>query len=74
MGVDVVRSGLGIVFQNEECGVIPVRAVGDGLNGSPHGEIVVSTDALGVGIPGVVPAVWSLGSRSCTNCGIVSRP
>ena len=47
MGVDVVRPVLGIVFQDEERGVIPVRAVGDGLDRSSHRQVVIRDRSLG---------------------------
>src|SRR5580698_5818372 len=41
MGIDVVGSVLCVVLEDEEGGVVPVGAAGDGFNGAPDGEIVV---------------------------------
>ena len=57
MGVDVVGSGLGIVFQDKKCGVVPVGAVGDGLHCPSHRQVVISHRGLGRRHP------WS-GARS----------
>ncbi len=47
MGVDVVGPVLRIVFQDEERGVIPIRAVGNGLDRSSHRQVVIRNRCLG---------------------------
>ena len=71
MGVDVIRAGLGIVFQNKESGVVPVRAWAMASTARPTAKSLSATEALGIGIPGTVPAVRSLGRRSRTNWGTI---
>ncbi len=45
----MVRTVLGVVFQNEECGVVPVRAVGNRIDGAADREIVVGDISRGSG-------------------------
>jgi len=41
MGVDVVGAILRVVFDHEDGGVIPIRAVGDGIDNPPKREIII---------------------------------
>ena len=41
VGVNVVGAVLGVVFDYEDGSVVPVRAVGDGLDHASHGQIVI---------------------------------
>src|SRR5215469_11436212 len=41
MGIHVVGSILGVVFEDEDGGIVPVGAVGDGIDDAANGEIVV---------------------------------
>ena len=41
VGIHVVGTVLGIVFEDEESGVVPIRAVRDGVHDAAYGEIVV---------------------------------
>ncbi len=47
MGVDVVAAVLGVVFEDEDGGVVPVGAVRDGVDHSAQGQIVVGDRGLG---------------------------
>ena len=48
MGVDVIRPGLGIVFENKrKSGVVPIGAVGDGFDRSPYRQVIVGHRSLG---------------------------
>src|SRR5229473_1552910 len=47
MGVDVVAAVLGVVFEDEDGGVIPVGAVRDGVDYAAQGQIVVGDRGLG---------------------------
>ena len=50
MGVDVVGSVLCVIFENEDGGVVPVGAVGDGVDDAADGEIVVGDGSGGTGL------------------------
>src|SRR3954468_15997411 len=39
--IDVVRSILRIVFEHENCGILPIRAVRDGFDDAAEREVVV---------------------------------
>ena len=41
MGVDMIAAVLRVVFQNEDGGVLPIRAVGDGVDDAAQRQIVV---------------------------------
>ena len=47
MGVDVVGTVLRVVFEDEDRGVVPVRAVGDGVDDAANGQIVVGNGSCG---------------------------
>src|SRR5258708_7473716 len=47
MGVDVVAAVLGVVFQDEDGGVVPVGAVRDSVDYAAQGQIVVGDRGLG---------------------------
>ena len=51
MGIDVVGSVLGVVFEDENGGIVPIGAVGDGVDDSADGEIVVGNGSGGAGLP-----------------------
>ncbi len=47
MGVDVVGTVLRVVFENENGGIVPVRAVGDGVDDAANGKVVVGNGGCG---------------------------
>ena len=50
MGVDVIAAVLGVVFEDEEGGVIPEGGVGDIVDGAAYGEVVVGDRGFGGGV------------------------
>src|SRR5690242_9493580 len=50
VGVDVVGAVLRVVFEDEDGGVVPVGAVGDGFNDAADGEIIVGEGSGGSGL------------------------
>ena len=57
MGVNVVRAVLGVVFQHENCRVLPELAVADRLDHSAQGQVVIGKIGRRRGGPGFVPEV-----------------
>ena len=49
----MVGAVLSIVFDDEDGGVVPVRAVGDGVNDTTHGQVIVCNAGLGRGRAGL---------------------
>ena len=41
MGIDVVGTILRVVFEDEDSGVVPIRATGDGVDDAADGEVVI---------------------------------
>ncbi len=50
MGIDVIGAVLGVVFENEDGGVVPIRAVGDGVDDPTEGEVVIGDRGGGAGV------------------------
>src|SRR5688572_19660114 len=55
MCIDVVRAILGIVFNDENCRVLPVGAPGDSLDQKPNGVIIIGDEELWGGNAGPDP-------------------
>jgi len=49
MSVDVIGAVLGVVFDDEDGGIVPVGAVGDGVDDAAEGEVVVGDAGGGAG-------------------------
>jgi hypothetical protein len=59
--IHVVGAILRIVFDHKNCGIVPIRAMRNGVYDSPEREIIVGDGRLGRRLAGRVPPVWSSG-------------
>ena len=50
MGVDVIGAVLRVVFDHEDGSVVPVRAVGDGIDNAAEREVVIGDRGLRRGL------------------------
>ena len=74
MAVDVVETGLRVVLDDEDRRLGPEPAPRDRLDDPAEGQVVVGDRGAGVGRPGLVPEVWSLGKSITIRLGSVPRP
>ena len=50
VGIDVVGAVLGVVFEDEDGGVVPVRAMRNGIGDAADGEIIIGNGSGGTGL------------------------